>query len=156
MRRIHLGAVQPGHGTATYDDALRRMVGDLYFLYSADDRYYFHAEENLNKVAADRADSVSEREIEEHVVSRLQEAVGRRSDVKVCPENSGDVFDGHSVPIGCPFHPARALPSRSAEENTAEAAALDILMNRGDAPRVRRNTLLFLAAKTDDLRSLPK
>ena len=129
------------------------MTGELYFLYSANDRYYFHAEENLNKVAADRADSVTERDIDEHIVSRLQQSVGRRSDVKVCPENSGDVFDGHSVQLVV-LPPNRTLPSRSAEENTAEAAALDILLNRGDAPRVRRNTLLFLAARTDDLRAV--
>ena len=153
IRRIHLGTVQPGHGTATYDDALRRMVGDLYFLYSADDRYYFHAEENLNKVAADRAGTVTEREIEEHIVSRLQDAVGRRSDVQVCPDASADVYDGHSVRLVI-LPPRKALPTRSSEENTAEEAALDILLNRGDAPRARRNTLVFLAAKTDDLRAL--
>ena len=153
IRRIHVGAVQPGHGTATYDDALRGMVGDLYFLYSADDRYYFHAEENLNKVAADRAGAVTEREIDEHIVSRLQEAVGRRSDVRMCTEDSGDVFDGHSVQLVV-LPPNKALPSRAAEENTAEEAALNILMTRGDAPRVRRNTLIYLAAKMDDLRAL--
>ena len=153
IRRIHLGVVQPGHGTATYDDALRRMVGDLYFLYSADDRYYFHAEENLNKVAADRAGEVTDREIEEHVISRLRDAAGRRSDVVICPGGSGDVYDGHSVRLVI-LPPGSALPTRSAEENTAEAAARDILLNRGDAPRVRRNTLIFLAARTDDLRAV--
>ena len=153
IRRIHVGAVQPGHGTATYDDALRGMVGDLYFLYSADDRYYFHAEENLNKVAADRAGAVTEREIDEHIVNRLQEAVGRRSDVRMCTEDSGDVFDGHSVQLVV-LPPNKALPSRAAEENTAEEAALNILMTRGDAPRVRRNILIYLAAKMDDLRAL--
>ena len=153
IRRIHIGAVQPGHGTATYDDALRRMIGDLYFLYSADDRYYFHAEENLNKVAADRAGTVIEREIEEHIESRLRDAVGRRSDVSICPGGSADVYDGHSVRLVI-LPPGKALPTRSSEENTAEEAALDILLNRGDAPRARRNTLVFLAAKTDDLRAL--
>ena len=153
IRRIHVGAVQPGHGTATYDDALRRMIGDLYFLYSADDRYYFHAEENLNKVAADRAGAVTEREIDEHIESRLRDAVRRRSDVSICPNGSGDVYDGHSVRLVV-LPPRQALPTRSSEENTAEAAALDILLNRGDAPRVRRNTLIYLAAKMDDLRAL--
>ena len=141
-------------GTATYDDALRRMVGDLYFLYSSDDRYYFHAEENLNKVAADRAGTVSNSEIDEHIVSRLEEAVGRRSDVKMCPEGSGDVYDGHSVQLvvlstlrGLTKSGRRGKPSPRRPRSR-------ILMTRGDAPRVRRNTLLFLAARTDDLRAL--
>ena len=153
IRRIHLGAVQPGHGTAVYDDALRRMVGDLYFLYSADDRYYFHAEENLNKVAADRAGAVTGSEIEEHVVGRLRDAAGRRSDVVVCPGGSADVYDGHSVRLVI-LPPSSALPTRAAEDNTAEQAARGILLNRGDAPRARKNTVVFLAAKTDDLRAL--
>ena len=63
------------------------------------------------------------------------------------------MYDGHSVRLVI-LPPDSALPTRSAEENTAEAATLDILLNRGDAPRVRRNTLIFLAARTDDLRAV--
>ena len=71
---IHLGVVLPGQGVSVYKEALGQMNGALYYLYSSDDRYYFHAEENLNKVATDRADTLSEREVEECIIAQLQEA----------------------------------------------------------------------------------
>ena len=50
--------------------------------------------------------------------------------------------------------PDKALPNRSRENDEAAAAALDILLNRGDAPRIHRNGLLFLTAKNDEIRAL--
>ena len=83
------------------------MNGALYYFYSSDNRYYFHAEENLNKVATDRADTLSDREVEESIVAQLQEMVGvgrrRRADVVICPESSDDVRDLDSSATG---HPA--------------------------------------------------
>ena len=88
-RRIHLGVVLPGQGVSVYKEALGQMNGALYYLYSSDDRYYFHAEENLNKVATDRADTLSEREVEKRIIDQLKEAARggrqRRAEVLVCP-----------------------------------------------------------------------
>ncbi len=152
-RRIHLGVVQPGHGVAVYDEALARMSGSLYYLYEAGSRQYFHVEENLNKVAADRDAALAEREVDERIVLDLHEAVGRRADTIICPERSEDVLDLDEVrlvilPPDCP------LPTRSSERDEATERALLILNDRGGAPRVHKNTLLFLAAKSDDLRTL--
>ena len=72
-----------------YNEALDRMVGDLYYLYHADDRYYFHAEENLNKVASDRKDALDSGLVDEKIIAELKGAVGRRSDVIVCPPEFG-------------------------------------------------------------------
>ena len=156
-RRIHLGVVQPGQGVSVYNEALGQMDGGLYYLYSNNDRYYFHAEENLNKVATDRADSLSEREVEECIVAELQEAVGggsrRRADVIVCPQNSDDVKDLDTIQLII-LPPSKFLPTRSSETDEATAAAQDIIRNRGDAPRIHRNTLLFLGAKSDEIRAL--
>ena len=46
------------------------------------------------------------------------------------------------------------MPNRSRENDEAAAAAQDILLNRGDALRIHRNALLFLAARNDEIRSL--
>ena len=61
QQQIHLGVVEPGQGVAVYNDALSRMTGNLHFLYNLDDRYYFHTQENLNKVARDRAEEYTEK-----------------------------------------------------------------------------------------------
>ena len=156
-RRVHLGVVLPGQGVSVYKEALGQMNGALYYLYSSDDRYYFHAEENLNKVATDRADTLSEREVEECIIAQLQEAARggrqRRADVLVCPENSDDVKDLDTIQLVI-LPPDKALPNRSRENDEAAAAAQDILQHRGDAPRIHRNALLFLAARNDEIRTL--
>ena len=156
-RRIHLGVVLPGQGVSVYKEALGQMNGALYYLYSSDDRYYFHAEENLNKVATDRADTLSDREVEECIIAQLQEAARsgrqRRAEVLVCPENSDDVKDLDTVQLVI-LPPDKALPNRSRENDEAAAAAQDILLNRGDAPRIHRNGLLFLTARNDEIRTL--
>ena len=92
-RQIHLGVTVPGHGVAIYNDALNRMNGSLYYLYNLDDRYYFDAEANLNQVAQTRAVELTSKDIHKEIASRLKEAVGRRSDVQVCPTSPSSVPD---------------------------------------------------------------
>ena len=154
-QRIRLGVVQPGHGVSVYNDALGRLSNELYYMYASDGRYYFHAEENLNKVADDRASDLSEREIDEDTVERLRKAVGRRADVIICP----DPNDANAVPEGDQVRliilpPSETLPSRAAETDHAAESALRFLQGRGEAPRVRKNLLVFLAAKEDEVRAL--
>ncbi len=153
--RIRLGVVQPGHGVSVYNDALNRLSRELYYLYQSDGRHYFHAEENLNKVAVDRANDLTDREVDEEIVRRLGAAVGRRADVIVCP----DPNDRNAVPEGeqvrlVVLSPSQTLPSRSTESDRAAENALSILQTRGDAPRIRKNLVVFLAAKEDEIRAL--
>ena len=156
-RRIHLGVVLPGQGVSVYKEALGQMNGALYYLYNSDDRYYFHAEENLNKVATDRADTLNDREVDDWIIDQLREAARgghqRRAEVLVCPQNSDDVRDLDTVQLVI-LPPDKALPNRSRENDEAAAAAQDILLNRGNAPRIHRNGLLFLTARNDEIRSL--
>ncbi len=156
-RRVRLGVVLPGQGIAVYNEALGRLNGALYYLYHSNDRYYFHAEENLNKVATDRADTLSEREVETSIIERLQEAVGggprQRAGVVVCPQSSEEVKDLDGVQLVI-LPPSKFLPSRSKDSDEATPMALDILQSRGDASRINRNALLFLTAKNDEIRAL--
>ena len=152
-RQIRLGAVQPGQGVSVYNEALGRISGSLYYLYANDGRYYFHAEENLNKVATDRRDGFGMAEVNAHIVGQIKEAVGRRSDVIVCPMDSADVPDAEHVRLVI-LPPDASRPTRASEHDDANALALQILLQRGDAARVRRNTLLFLAARRDEIRDL--
>ena len=72
--RIHLGVAQPRHRITIYTEALTEMRGNLYYFYFDDNRYYFHTEENLNKVAIDRANEISDSDLHEHIVSEVTEA----------------------------------------------------------------------------------
>ena len=152
-RQIRLGAVLPGQGVSVYNEALSRMSGGLYYLYPGDGRYYFHAEENLNKVAADRREQLDAQTVNAHIVSQLNEAVGRRADVIVCPQDSADVPEAERVRLVI-LPPDATRPTRASEHDHAKDLALSILQQRGDAGRVQRNTLLFLTARSDDVRDL--
>ena len=154
-RQIHLGVVEPGQGVSVYNDALSRMTGNLYFLYNLDDRYYFHTEENLNKVAIDRAAEYTEADIHAEIVSRLERAVQSTSNVKVCPITPNLVKDSQTIQYVI-LHPQASLPSRERETDTARQTALKILTSSTDdeRPRTFRNTLLFIAARRDDIREL--
>ena len=153
LRQIHLGVVQPGQGAPTYNEALGKMTGNLYYLYDADNRYFFHAEENLNKVANDRAEALTDRAIDEHIISKLEEAKGRRGDVILYSNDTAQVPDTDSVRLVV-LPPSLSLPTRSQETDTATPETLKILSQRGDAARFRRNTILFLTAKRDEIRTL--
>ena len=152
-RQIHLGTVQPGQGVSLYNEALGRMVGDLYYLYNDGDRYFFHAEENLNKVVTDRAEGLPDKAVDDYIAAKLEEVKNRRGDVILYNNDTAEVPDADSVRLVV-LPPNFSLPTRSQESDTAEPEALKVVHWRGDAPRTRRNTLLFLTAKRDEIRSL--
>ena len=154
MPYVRLGVVKPGDGVAAYHEALAAMSGELHYLYGEGERHWFHAEENLNKVAADREGELSDAVITAHVIERVrEEAARRRGDVVVCPEDSAAVPDD-AVARLVVLHPDHPRPSRAQERDFAAETALEMLARRGDAPRVHRNALLFLAARSDELRQL--
>ena len=150
---IHLAVAQPGHGLPRYNEALERMVESLYYLYYQDNRYYFHAEENLNKVVTDRKNALLPRALDDKIVEQLKAAVGARPEVIVCPADTAAVADADWVRLVV-LGPAQSINSRSAESNDAELTIHDLLASRGGAPRIHRNTLLFLTARKDEIRVL--
>ena len=154
-RQIHLGVVEPGQTVSTYNDALGRMTGNLYYLYNLDDRYYFHTQENLNKVAIDRAEQYTEEDIYGEIVGRLERVIGREPSVQVCPTSPSMVKDSEDIQYVI-LPPQASLPSREKDDDTAHPTALNILTYCTDdeTHRTFRNTLLFIAAKIDDIREL--
>ena len=154
-RYIRLGAMRPGYGgAAVYTDALRRMAGSLHYLYADGDRYAFRSDENLNKVSADRSAAIRAEDLEDAVVDALRRAAGRpASRAVVGPPDSAGVPDVPELQLVI-LPPGKTLPSRSGEANEARAAALDMLQHCGARARVHRNSLVFLAARNDDVRSV--
>ena len=154
-RQIHLGVVEPGQSVSTYNDALVRMTGSLYHLYNLDERYYFYTQENLNKVAIDRAEQYTDEDVYSEIVSRLERAIGRDPTVQVCPISPSMVEDSEDVQFVI-LPPQASLPSREKDDDTARPAALNILTYSGDdeKQRIFKNTLLFITAKRDDIREL--
>lgn len=152
-RQIRFGVVRPGQGVSTYNEALSRLTDNLYYLYNTNDRYYFHAEENLNKVASDRQNILSQAAVDDHIVVMLDEARNRRGDIVLYDGDTSGVADDDFVRLVV-LPPDLYLPSRSSEGDEATPEALKIVKQRGDFSRFRPNTLLFLTAKRDEIRAL--
>ena len=112
------------------------MTGNLYFLYNLDDRYNFHTQENLNKVANDRAGEYTEEDIHNEIVSRLERAIGRDPSVQVCPTSPSPVKDSETLQYVI-LPPQASLPSREKETDVARETALKILTYSADDERQR-------------------
>lgn len=155
IRSIHLGTVLPGQSVSVYNDALHRMSNALYFLYHLDDRYYFHAEANLNKVAGDRAKEFTDDDVHGHIIGMLNNAVRGESGVHVCPTSPGEVPDSDALQIVI-LPPHQALPSQQKDADTARPAVEQFLRYRGtdETQRTYRNTLLFIGARRGNIREL--
>lgn len=157
-KQINLGVVQPGERPAIFGDALRRLANQAKFMHSDLGRYWYSMSASLNRVAADRAGQFEEAlvliEIDKALVTYINTLADRGNfdAVQVAPGSSSDVPDEaggvRAVVLGVGFaHSGR-------EGSDAIAEAKDILMQRGNTPRVYRNTLVFLAAEQRQLDNL--
>jgi hypothetical protein len=156
-RQVNLAVAMPTHGVAVYGEAILAMDGQLYHFYRGDDnRYYFDAQENLNKVANDRAAELTNEAVNAEIVRRLNEftSLSENRAVVVCPQSPSDVPDRDFTRLII-LGPDQTRPSRAGETDHASDAATTLLQNSGDdARRTRPNTLLFLAAANDRIRDL--
>ncbi len=155
-RRIKLGCVVPGETPAIFGDALRRLAGAATYLYQDGTRYWYSTQPTVTKLAEDRAEQLKRepdkvvKEIERRVRDDVRSA-GDFSRVHPFPQSSQDVaddFDTRLVVLG----PDK--PHVREGDGPAFVAARRILENRGTAPRLRRNTLVFLAADRTRLQDL--
>ena len=154
--RIRLATVQPGETVATFGDALRRVSERGQYLHQDGNRYWLSTRPNLNRTAEDRAAALL-REPEElypEIVGRLESdrSRGDFAGVHVCPQNTSDVPDEPvaRLVILRPEHAHR----RRQEESLGRKAAAEFLDQRGNAPRLNRNALVFLAPDEKELENL--
>lgn len=155
-RRVKLGCVMPGESPAVFGDALRRLAGAATYLYQDGPRYWYSTQPTVTKLAEDRAEQLKRDpdKVVQELGTRLRadlRKVGDFSRVHPLPASGQDVaddLDARLVVLGIehPYSKERGCP--------AEAAAKSILEARGNAPRLFRNTLVFLAADKTRLQDL--
>ena len=155
-RRIKLGCVMPGESPAIFGDALRRLSASATFLYQDSARYWYSTQPTVTKLAEDRAEQLKgdpdavAGEIGRWLRNDLQKK-GDFSRIHPLPRTSADVpddKDGRLVVLGIEY------PHTKDTSSPAIVAAQEFLQNRGTAPRIYRNTLVFLAADKNKLQDL--
>jgi predicted AAA+ superfamily ATPase len=156
-RRVKLGCVMPGESPAVFGDALRRLSGAATYLYQDGTRYWYSTQPTVTKLAEDRAEQLKREpdkvvhELDQRLRKDLQQGKGDFARIHPMPGSGQDVpddLDARLVVLGVD-HPYTKEPG-----SAAEIAAKAILEMRGNAPRLYRNTLVFLAADKTRLQDL--
>ena len=155
-RRIKLGCVMPSESAALFGDALRRLSGAATYLYQDGARYWYSTQPTVTKVAEDRTEQLKadpdkvNHELDERLRADLRNQ-GDFAKIHALPQSGQDVpddFDARLVVLGAEYPHSRDAGS------AAEIAAKSILETRGSAPRLYRNTLVFMAADKTRLQDL--
>jgi len=147
-RRIKLGCVQPGEAPAIFGDALRHLAQQATYLYVDGARYWYSTQPTVTKLAEDRAEQfkADPDAVADEVKTRIVQDAKQRGDfsrVHPFPPSNADLpddADARLVILGVEY------PHTKDQDSPALAAAKAMLENRGTAPRIYRNTLVFLAA----------
>ncbi|NMB74747.1 MAG: ATP-binding protein [Myxococcales bacterium] len=155
-RRIKLGCVMPGESPAIFGDALRRLGAVATYLYQDGTRYWYSTQPTVTKLAEDRAEQYK-REPDRVIIElgkRLRQDLHKRGDfakVHPLPSSSADIPDEletRLVVLGLDH------PHSKDAESPAMAQSQKTLETRGTAPRLYRNTLVFLAADKIQMQDL--
>lgn len=155
-RRVKLGCVMPGESPAVFGDALRRMAGAATYLYQDGPHYWYSTQPTVTKLAEDRAEQLKRNpdKVAQELERRLRQDLANHGDfnrIHPLPQSSADVPDdleARLVVLGVNHPYSKEIDS------AAEVAARQILENRGNSPRLYRNTLVFLAADKTRLKDL--
>ena len=149
--RILLGAVQPGQTIGVFEDVLKHLRDRLHYLYAEQDRFWFDTKPNLRREMESRKRNISERdEVQPELKSRVRRVFGQKhsfAGIHVFTPST-DVPDDFGQGPRLVVLPPEAAYSK-ADADVAQAAAEDILRNRGEQPRQKQNRLIFLAADYD-------
>ena len=153
---ILLGTVQPGQAVGTFEDAIKRLRDRLHYLYGEKDSYWFDTRPNLRREMESRKANLKDAD---DVLPLLRDRVGRVF-------SKGNHFAGihvftasADVPDDFGLGPRLVVlpPSagyRRQDDGAAVLAATELLEKRGDAPRLKRNRLIFLAPDGDAVQRL--
>ena len=155
-RHVKLGCVMPGESPAVFGDALRHLTKNATYLYQDGSRVWYSTQPTVTKLAQDRAaqferdqDKVNT-ELEKRLRNVLRDR-GGFSRIHALPRTASDVPDDTDarLVVLTPEHAYNKEP-----DSDAMKAARAILEMRGNAPRLYRNTLVFLAADRVRLQDL--
>ena len=149
-RWIKLGCVLPGESPAVFGDAMRRLGSKATYLYQDGARYWYSTQPTVANLAESRAEEFRQNrdKVDEEIARRLKADLINQGDfnkVHLLPSSGHDVQDDQEVSLVI-LGPNYPHTREGGSESRAITAARSILESRGNAPRLFRNTLAFLAA----------
>ena len=157
-RWIKLGCVIPGESPAVFGDAMRRLGSKATYLYQDGARYWYSTQPTVANLAESRAEEFRQNrdKVDEEIARRLRADLKNRGEfnkVHLLPSSGHDVQDDQEVSLVI-LGPNAPHTREGGSGSRAITAARSILESRGNAPRLFRNTLAFLAADETRLQDL--
>ncbi|OIP91485.1 MAG: AAA family ATPase [Syntrophaceae bacterium CG2_30_58_14] len=137
MKGVTLGEVKRAATTvenpaSAVAEAVEQLKNMLFFLQSHGDLYFFSNQPNLHRIRLTKTENIPEREIVEAERDLLKAALkGGKLKLFVWEENSGNIPDNEELKLAI---------MKKENGNVLEALS----KNKGQTPRVNRNTLFFL------------
>jgi hypothetical protein len=117
---------------------VERLKRELFFLQSQNDKYFFSNKPNMNRILLTKMENVKDQQILELQHSLIEDSIsGTKLKVLQWPKEPKDVPEGEDLKL--------IILNRSLTGSKLQSKMKDFLTNKGETPRVYRNTLLFLS-----------
>jgi len=132
LGEIKRNATTPDNPASVVAEAVEQLKGKLFYLQSVGEKYYFSNQPNLNRILLTNMENIREEKVvqTEFELLRISMSSGRLK-VFIWQEEPGNIPDSEELKL--------VVLRRENKD-----ALSNILMNKGQAPRVYRNTLFFL------------
>lgn len=113
-------------------EAVEQLKGRLFYLQSAGDKYFFSNQPNINRILLTKIENIKEKEITSLEQTLLKDCIrGGRFKVFIWEENPVNIPDSEELKL---------LVLKRGDGAVME----NLVKNKGQTPRVYRNTLFFL------------
>lgn len=145
-RRIKLGCVQPGETSATFGDALRKLVDQSTYLYLDRSRYWYSTQASVSRLAQERAAGLPMDQVLEAARGVLKEQERQRGDLarlQACPASVNEVVDEPEARLVILGPEYLHTPKQDSSPALLQSAQI---LDKGGSGRNCANMLIFLAA----------
>jgi hypothetical protein len=132
LGEIKRNATTEGNPSPIVSEAVEQLKNKLFYLQSVNEKYFFNNQPNLNRILLTVMENIKDEKLVDYERDLLRNSLSR-SGVKVIDweENPADIADSEDIKL--------VVLKRDNKESM-----LNIIRNKGQTPRVFRNTLLFL------------
>jgi hypothetical protein len=144
---LRLACAEPGDQLAIFGEALRELTERATYLYEEAGRYWFSTQPTLNRLADDRAKTLSDHEVDEAIVTVLREDGASKANfhrVFAAPDDPTTIDEATSLSLII-LGPATQHAGKGVGKSLATDAVTETLMRCRSSQRRYRNTLMFVA-----------
>jgi len=132
LGEIKRNATTPDNPASVVAEAVEQLKSKLFYLQSVGEKYYFSNQPNLNRILLTNMENIREDKVVQTEYELLRKSMAySKFKVFIWQEEPGDIPDSEELKL---------VVLRRENKDTLSS----ILMNKGQAPRVYRNTLFFL------------